>query len=76
MIIKQARIQTWGAALSFMAVTVAALQKRANELASQTVKPLLLDMEMKATMERIHLPPALPGVEFESNNDAFNNPRD
>jgi len=48
---------------------VATLQKRANELASQMVKPLLLEMEMKAMMQRLHLPPALPGEEYEFNEE-------
>ena len=33
------------------------------------VKPLLLEMEMKVMMERIHLPPTLPGEEFEFNEE-------
>ena len=50
---------------------VAALQRRANELASQMVKPLLLEEEMKAMMHRLHLPPAFPGEEYEFNNEDF-----
>lgn len=44
---------------------VAALQKRTNELAASAVKPLLLETEFKAMMKRLHVPPALPGEEFE-----------
>jgi hypothetical protein len=50
---------------------VASLQKRANELASQMVKPLLLEEEVKAMMHRLHLPPAFPNEEYEFNNDDF-----
>lgn len=39
---------------------VATLQARANELAAQMVKPLMLDAEFKAVLERLALPPALP----------------
>ncbi|MFZ0826619.1 MAG: hypothetical protein WAO02_04275 [Verrucomicrobiia bacterium] len=73
MIIKQARFLTCAAAPTFVAATVAALQKRANELASQMVRPLLLEVEVKAIMQRQHLPPALPSEAFEFDNDAFNN---
>ena len=45
--------------------TVAALQKRANELAAQGVKPALLEIGFKAMIERIHAPPAFPGEELE-----------
>ena len=45
--------------------TVAALQKRANELAGQMVKSPLLQAEFQAMMKRLALPPALPGEEFE-----------
>jgi arylsulfatase A-like enzyme len=48
---------------------VAALQKRANELAAQSVKSLLLQTEMKAMLERMHGAPALPGEEFEFNQE-------
>jgi arylsulfatase A-like enzyme len=44
---------------------VAALQKRANELAATMAKPMLLEAEFKAIMQRLHLPPALPGEEFQ-----------
>jgi arylsulfatase A-like enzyme len=42
---------------------VAALEKRANELAATMVKPLLLETEFKAMKERLKLPPALPNDE-------------
>jgi arylsulfatase A-like enzyme len=44
---------------------VAALQKRADELAAQAAKPLFLEMGFKSLLEQAHLPPALPGEEFE-----------
>ncbi len=65
---KRAKL-TCATALTFVAATVAVLQKRANELAAQMVKPLLLEMEMKAMMQRLHLPPALPGEECEFNGE-------
>lgn len=49
--------------------TVAALQKRANELAGQSVKSMLLETESKALMERLHIPPALPDEEFQFNEE-------
>jgi arylsulfatase A-like enzyme len=48
---------------------VAELQKRANELAATMVKPLLLETEIKAMMKRLAMPPALPGEEFEFNEE-------
>jgi hypothetical protein len=45
---------------------------RANELASEMVKPLPPPEEMKAMMGRLHLPPAFPNEEYEFNNDEFN----
>ena len=39
---------------------VAALEKRANELAATLTKPLLLEAEFEAMKERLSLPPALP----------------
>jgi arylsulfatase A-like enzyme len=39
---------------------VAELQKRANELAAQAEKPILLQIEVKNIIERMHLSPALP----------------
>jgi arylsulfatase A-like enzyme len=39
---------------------VAALQKRAMELAAVMAKPLLLETEFKAVLERLAMPPALP----------------
>ena len=46
---------------------VASLQKRANELATASVRSTLLSAEMEAMMKRLKLPPALPGAEFEFN---------
>jgi arylsulfatase A-like enzyme len=43
---------------------VAALQKRANELAATMVKPLLLTTEFNALRARLKLPPALPDEEL------------
>jgi len=40
--------------------TVIALQRRANELAAVMVKPLLMQEEFKAVLERLATPPALP----------------
>jgi len=48
---------------------VQVLTKRANELASTMVKSFLLETEFKAVLERLHLPPALPGEEFEFNEE-------
>lgn len=39
---------------------VAALQKRANELAATMAKPLFVETEFKAMRERLKLPPSLP----------------
>jgi hypothetical protein len=39
---------------------VAALEKRANELAADMIPPLALQTEFKAMKERLNLPPALP----------------
>jgi len=39
---------------------VAALQKRANELAATMAKPLLLETEFKSMLQRLKLPPSLP----------------
>lgn len=41
------------------------MQKRANELAAQQVKPLLLHEEFGAMRKRLSMPPALPGEEFQ-----------
>jgi len=46
-----------------------ALQKRANELAATMVKPLFLEAEFKAMLQRLALPPALPGEEFAFNEE-------
>jgi arylsulfatase A-like enzyme len=39
---------------------VAALEQRANELAATMAKPLLLETEIGAMMQRLKLPPSLP----------------
>jgi arylsulfatase A-like enzyme len=44
---------------------VAALQKRANELAATMAKPMLLEAEFKGILQRLHMPPALPGEDFQ-----------
>ena len=41
------------------------LQKRANELAAAAVKPLLLQIEFQDFRKRLAMPPALPGEEFQ-----------
>jgi len=48
---------------------VAALQKRANELAAASAKSLLLQTEMQAMMKRLSAPPPFPGEEFEFNQE-------
>jgi arylsulfatase A-like enzyme len=48
---------------------VAALQKRANELAGTMAKPLLLQTEFGAMRERLHMPPALPGEDASFNEE-------
>jgi arylsulfatase A-like enzyme len=48
---------------------VAALKKRANELAATMGKPLLLQAEFGAMRERLHMPPALPGEEASFNEE-------
>jgi len=48
---------------------VAALKKRANELAATMEKPLLLQAEFGAMRERLHMPPALPGEEASFNEE-------
>ena len=44
---------------------VVALERRVNELAGQAEKPILLQIEVKNILERMHLSPALPN-ELES----------
>lgn len=44
---------------------VMVLQKRANELASQMAKPMVLVVEFEAMRKRLATPPALPGEEFQ-----------
>jgi arylsulfatase A-like enzyme len=46
---------------------VTALEARANELAAEAQKPILLEIEIKNILERMHLSPALPG-DLESLN--------
>jgi len=48
---------------------VAALRKRANELAAAMAKPLLLEAEFGAMRERLHIPPALPSEEASFNEE-------
>jgi arylsulfatase A-like enzyme len=48
---------------------VAALQKRVGELAAVMAKSMLLQTEFQAVQQRLHLPPALPGEEFEFNEE-------
>jgi arylsulfatase A-like enzyme len=48
---------------------VATLQKRANELAAEGEKSLLLQAEFQQILKRLALPPALPGEEFEFNEE-------
>jgi arylsulfatase A-like enzyme len=48
---------------------VAELQKRANELAATMTKSMLLQTEFEALMKRLAVPPALPGEEFEFNEE-------
>jgi arylsulfatase A-like enzyme len=44
--------------------TVAALEKRANELAAEAAKPMLLEAGFKALLHLYHLPPAFPGEDW------------
>jgi arylsulfatase A-like enzyme len=48
---------------------IAELQKRANELAAAGVKSELLEIEFKAILQRLASPLALPGEEFELNEE-------
>jgi arylsulfatase A-like enzyme len=48
---------------------VAALKKRASELATSMEKSLLLQVEFGAMRERLHMPPALPGEETSFNEE-------
>jgi arylsulfatase A-like enzyme len=47
---------------------VAALQKRANELAAEMAKPTLLEIELKAMMQRLKMPGSFP-ADFDSLNE-------
>ena len=59
------------------AETVAALQKRANELAATMAKSMLLEAEFKAILARLAMPPALPGAgPGAATPDDFNIPDD
>jgi arylsulfatase A-like enzyme len=46
---------------------VSVLENRANQLAAEAQKPILLEIEFKNILERMHLSPALPG-DLESLN--------
>jgi len=46
---------------------VSVLENRANELAAEAQKPILLEIEIKNILERMHLSPALPS-DLESLN--------
>ena len=48
---------------------VAALQKRANELAATMAKSPLLLTEFQAMLKRLRMPPALPGEELDFNEE-------
>ena len=43
--------------------TVVKLQKRANELAGQSAKSMLMMTELQGLMDRLHMPPILPDTE-------------
>lgn len=47
---------------------VASLQKRANELAAAMAKPALLEIELKAMMQRLKMPGSFP-ADFDSLNE-------
>jgi arylsulfatase A-like enzyme len=44
---------------------VADLQKRANELSTASTKPLLLQAVFKGVQDSLHTPPALPGEDYQ-----------
>ncbi len=44
---------------------VAALQKRTEELAATMTKSMLLETEFRSMLQRLAMPPALPGHEFD-----------
>jgi len=48
---------------------VVELEHRANELAATMAKPLFLETEFKALLQRLGMPPALPDEEFEFNEE-------
>jgi arylsulfatase A-like enzyme len=49
--------------------TVAALQKRVNELAGTMAKSMMLQTEFEAMRQRLHMPPALPGEDLQFNEE-------
>jgi arylsulfatase A-like enzyme len=48
---------------------VETLQKRVNELAATMAKSLLLQTEFREILKRLAVPPALPGEDFELNQE-------
>ena len=48
---------------------VSELEQRANALAATMTKPLFLETEFKAMLQRLGMPPALPDEEFEFNEE-------
>jgi hypothetical protein len=48
---------------------VAELQKRANELAAIQVKPIRLQIEFQGFRQRLGMPPALPGEDFQMEDE-------
>jgi len=52
---------------------VAELEKRANELAAVSVKPLLLEAIFKSVKESLHMPPALPADDYQFDTDPDSN---
>ncbi|MCE0523874.1 MAG: sulfatase-like hydrolase/transferase [Methylacidiphilales bacterium] len=48
---------------------VAELEKRANELAAAGVQPLLLEAVFKSFKQSLHMPPALPGEDFQLDDE-------
>jgi arylsulfatase A-like enzyme len=48
---------------------VAVLKKRANELAAVQVKPILLQLEFEGFRKRLAIPPALPGDDFQMDEE-------
>jgi hypothetical protein len=48
---------------------VVALQKRANSLATEAAKPMLIELGFQEILHQFHLPPAFPGEEFDLNQE-------